>query len=162
MERIYLLIFIVIIAAFVYWYQMNVLPLQFASMQKKNKKHKKEKKTKHGKKRSKRKSKKKEKKVRFEETESEESELVRRSRHKRDTDSESDDSYPRGRLETESTDSRIRVKRGKASKPYDEDGTDDNITLESLSMDDERSEYSGSDISLKSVTSSDDILTMNR
>jgi hypothetical protein len=141
---------------------MNVLPLQFASMQKKNKKHKKSTKTKHGKKRSKRKSKKKEKKVRFEETESEESELVKRSRHRRDTDSESDDSYPRGRLETESTDSRIRVKRGKASKPYDEEGTDDNITLESLSMDDERSEYSGSDISLKSVTSSDDILTMNR
>lgn len=133
MDRIYLIIFLVLVGAFVHWYQRNILDKKYAvSSSKRKKKSKKHKKHKKNKKRKKR----------------------RRSKeYTPDTES----------VDSDSTNSRITQRKSRVSRAYKNNlgselgtGTDDTISVDSLSMSSRESvSMGGDDISLDSVSSSD-------
>lgn len=129
MEKVYLIIFMIFISLFVYWHQHNELPfgLKISFDESSDKKRKKHKKHRKHKK----------------------SKHHKRRKHHIEPETESN---------SESTDSRIKTGKKKLKRAYEDenDETDDQVTLDSLSMkQNDTTDNSGSDISLDSASSSD-------
>jgi hypothetical protein len=126
MDRIYLIIFLVLIGAFIYWYQKNILKFKYNKSKKK--------------KRTKSKSRKLKKKSK-----------LHRSKKLRNHDTEESDRQ----LDTESTDSKITKKKDKLKKAYHK-SHGDTPSLDSLSMGgNSRGTHDSGDYSLDSASSSD-------
>jgi len=135
MDRIYLIIFLVLIGAFIYWYQKNILKFKYNKSNKKTRIKSKS-----------RKSKKKSKSHR-----SKKLKKSKKSRKLRNNDTEDSD----GNIDTDSTDSRITRKKDKLKKAYHKPHGD-TPSLDSLSMGgNSRGTQESGDYSLDSASSSD-------
>ena len=130
MDRIYLIIFLVLIGAFIYWYQKNVLKFKYNKSTKRKRAHSKSRKLK---KKSKSRKSKKTKKSKNNDTENSE-----------------------GLVDTDSTDSKIRRKKNNLKKAYHKHHSD-TPSLDSLSMggNSRGTQDSEGDYSLDSASSSD-------
>ena len=126
MDRIYLIIFLILAGAFIYWYQKNILKFKYNKSNKKKRTRSKSRK-------SKAKSK---------------SRKSRKSKNNNTDDSE-------GQIDTDSTDSRITRKKNKLKKAYHKHNSD-TPSLDSLSMGgNSRGTQDSGDYSLDSASSSD-------
>lgn len=125
MDRIYLIIFLVIMGAFIYWYQKNVLESRYNKLKKRKSSQSKKNKSKKKSKSRKQKKRKKQKRT--------------------DTDSEEQE-------DTDSTDSRITRKKDKLRRSYSNDTP--SLDSLSMGGDSKGTQDSG-DYSLDSASSSD-------